>query len=137
MGSHRPGAQGYLKIGITSPSGRKYPQVHALVALAFLGAKPDGMQVNHRDGNTRNNQASNLEYVTQSGNQEHALAFALRSGMQGDAHPGAKLTDEQVRQIRRLLAAVRDSTEDLANTFGVSIGCIKDIRSGKTWRHVR
>jgi len=52
--------------------------VHVLVAAAFLGPKPEGRDVNHIDGHRQHNAASNLEYVTRSENQRHALALGLR-----------------------------------------------------------
>lgn len=57
--------------------GSKYPTmrisgrtryVHDLVAEAFLGPKPQGLEVCHGDNNTRNNAASNLRYATRSEN---------------------------------------------------------------------
>ena len=50
--------------------------VHRLVATAFCvdGA---GAEVNHRDGDKANNAASNLEWVTRSGNMKHAFASGL------------------------------------------------------------
>lgn len=51
--------------------------VHRLVALAFI-PNPDGKpEVNHIDGNKANNTASNLEWVTSSGNKLHAYATGL------------------------------------------------------------
>ena len=77
-GSHRSTAQGYLKVGLGTASGRKYPQVHTLIALTFIGPKPEGMQVDHIDGNCLNNAASNLEYVTQSENLRRAIKAGIR-----------------------------------------------------------
>lgn len=57
-----------------------------------------------------------------------------------DAHRGeriktAKLTAEDVRQIRARLAA-GDAIRDLAETFGVSFASIWNISTGRTWKHV-
>lgn len=53
--------------------GRKTHYVHRLVCEAFIGAIPNGMTVNHKDGNKANNRASNLEVVTYSENHLHAF----------------------------------------------------------------
>lgn len=41
--------------------------VHALVAEAFLGPRPPGMDVYHADGSRDNNHVSNLRYDTRAG----------------------------------------------------------------------
>jgi len=45
--------------------GKKYVYLHRLIMLA-----PDGMEVNHIDGNGLNNLRSNLELVTHAGNAQ-------------------------------------------------------------------
>ena len=45
---------------------------HTLVARAFCKGYSEELQVNHIDGNKRNNTASNLEWVTASENMIHA-----------------------------------------------------------------
>jgi hypothetical protein len=50
----------------------------------------------------------------------------------GESHPKAKLTDDDVRQIR----ASDETTAELARRYGVTPPNIADIRKGKTWRHV-
>lgn len=40
--------------------------LHRVVAECWLGARPDGMQVDHIDRNSLNNHYSNLRYVTKS-----------------------------------------------------------------------
>jgi len=57
--------------------------LHVLVAEAFLGPKPTGLDVNHKDGNRQNNAASNLEYITRSENHRHAAALGLRGRRRG------------------------------------------------------
>jgi len=61
--------------------------VHRLVAYAFLGFEPLGrgeLEINHIDGDKKNNSLSNLEIVTHRENIRHALATGLKPfGMEG------------------------------------------------------
>lgn len=60
--------RGYLRVSLQL-DGRTYSRtVHALVAEAFLGARPPGAQVCHNDGNPANNVLANLRYDTPAGN---------------------------------------------------------------------
>src|SRR3990167_1749868 len=47
--------------------------VHKLVAEAFIGDRPNGKQINHKDCDKLNNNVTNLEYVTPSENCLHAF----------------------------------------------------------------
>jgi len=47
--------------------------VHSLVALAFLGPRPPGIQARHLDDDVLNNVASNLTYGTASDNGHDAV----------------------------------------------------------------
>lgn len=75
-----PTSKGYLSVALYDGSSPKRPRsccVHDLVAAAFHGPKPAGLTVDHIDGDKQNNQATNLEYVTQSEN--HRRAYRLRT----------------------------------------------------------
>lgn len=65
-----------------------------------------------------------------------SLADPLRHGKPGEQHSKAKLSEEDVRQIRKLYAAKQLSYSTLAKHFGVSRGNIAMIIRGKTWKHV-
>ena len=51
--------------------------VHRTVAIHFIGYR-EGLEVNHIDGNKGNNRVDNLEWVTRSENQIHAIKMGLR-----------------------------------------------------------
>lgn len=62
--------QGYLKTKIIDTEGkRRALYVHQLVAFYFIGQQPaEGTDVDHIDGNVRNNSYTNLRYLTHKDN---------------------------------------------------------------------
>ena len=52
-------------------------RVHRLIAHVWHGECPNGLEVNHKDGNKSNNHADNLEYVTSKENKKHAVEMGL------------------------------------------------------------
>jgi hypothetical protein len=52
----------------------------------------------------------------------------------GEGSPSAKLTEEQVREIRDLSKAL--TTSQLAEKFNMSRGGIYGVVSGTNWSHV-
>jgi hypothetical protein len=57
-----------VSLALTGVGRREYRYVHDLVLLAFVGAKPAGLEVCHGDGVKTNNRLSNLRYDTRSAN---------------------------------------------------------------------
>ena len=106
--------------------------VHHLVAAAFLGPRPEGKEINHRDRDRWNACVQNLEYVTASENQRHARALGFGRAL-GERNAEAKLTVEAVRAIR----ASSETQRTLALRYGVSQGVVSMARRGVTWGHVR
>lgn len=73
----RPGGRrGYLIVNLY-PAGTI--AVHLLVARAFVEGFVGGLEVNHKDGDKKNNAVTNLEWVTRRGNLAHAVATGLNS----------------------------------------------------------
>ena len=68
---------GYYVVNICIGGKPKVCHVHALVAEAFLGPRPSGKMVNHKDGIKKNIDPSNLEYVTRAENAAHAGRMGL------------------------------------------------------------
>lgn len=55
----------YLRIVLRNSvtNKKKSIAIHQLVAEHFIGDRPQGYQVHHKDGNKQNNIVSNLEYI--------------------------------------------------------------------------
>jgi len=131
--------EGYRKVKLSAIDPNSPISVHRLVARAFHPNPLNLPQVNHIDGHKGNNQASNLEWVDNSGNQRHAFAHGLQPRRAGEKHPGAILTEDQVRQIKVELQRIppfKGQQTDLAARYGVTNYCIHDIARGRSWGHV-
>lgn len=115
---------GYLNISL----GRKNKRfVHRLVAEAFISNPNDLPEVNHKDGDKRNNYVSNLEWVTPSDNQLHSKETGLAPT--GEIHPQAKLSNEDVEFIRNNYIPKHPefSGKALAEKYGVARSIISRI----------
>lgn len=132
----RPG-----KILVTTPNscgypyveiGRKGYKVHALVAAAFIGPRPSGMQINHKDGNKQNNRLENIEYCTQSENIRHSYRHGMHTPVGGEKHGQAKLTALDVARIR----TESGSSTALAKKYGVHRKTIMNVKTGGYWKSV-
>lgn len=61
----------------------KMQYVHRVVAQAFIPNYDDLPCVNHKDGNKKNNNVSNLEWCTYSYNNKEAYRLGLKKGIKG------------------------------------------------------
>lgn len=127
---HDIGRGGYKQVTLFRNGRRDIRAVHRLVLEAFVG--PSSLEVNHIDFDPANNHLGNLEYVTHAANIRHT-ADAGR-GHAGTGHHFNKLTEEQVREVRRLRGKV--SQRKLAKRFGVSQTAIYYIQSGQNWKRL-
>lgn len=127
----QPHPAGYLQVRLGDRDGHaRSVLVHRLVAQAFVGPMPSGTEVNHKNGDKRDNTASNLEYMTRSENTKHSYQQLGRiNGMKGRAHPHRKLSTRNVATIRSLLAD-GEKQRVVARAFGVSQQTIFRIKHG-------
>lgn len=130
--------KGYPRVLLYSgPEVKKGFNVHQLVAMMFVN-NPEPLvfdQVNHKDCNKENNHYTNLEWVDQSYNLQHAFANGMRRTYEGSENPAARLTEGDVRFIRIMLAA-GISQRTIAKEFGVDKTSIGRIHRGTHWKHV-
>lgn len=72
---------------------------------------------------------------THADNMEDMEIKGRARGARGQRHRSAKLTPDQVREIRVLLAAGVPQTE-AARRYAVNPGTVNNIKSGRTWAHL-
>lgn len=105
--------------------------VHILVCEAFHGPAPSpDHEVAHNDGDRANGYYRNLRWATHVENEADKIAHGTRPV--GERHGAAKLTPDQVLEIR----AYSGNQRELADRLGVSPATICVIRKGKNWRHL-
>lgn len=110
-------------------------KVHILVLETFLSSRPNGLISNHKDGNKKNNHISNLEWCTPSQNVKHSFAMGLKKNKVGEQSHRAKLRNDEVWLIRRLLAASITQTL-IAKMFKVHFTTISAIKLRKIRRKI-
>lgn len=136
--THSTDAYGYAHVHLRDWPRTSTGKVHILVTRTFLGPPPEGHEVNHKNGNRMDPRLENLEYVTRSENHRHAYQVLGRAKVsnKGEKAGRAKLTDEQVLEIRRLYARGDVSQTVLAKQFGVAQTMIGFIVRRVSWTHI-
>lgn len=90
---------GYLFVTLSKNGEAKNYYVHRLVAETFIANPNNKPQVNHLDGNKKNNNLYNLEWSTPAENTKHAYNSGLSKNI-GATHSFAKkLTDRCTGKI--------------------------------------
>jgi len=127
-------ADGYYRIGSYADGHRVKLSPHRLVAEAFLSAIEGKTQVNHLDGVKTNNHVSNLEWADQGDNTRHAARTGLLKPAHGASHYLARLSEQNVTEIRRRYKPYICSYGILAAEYDVHWSCIRDIIKGRSWK---
>jgi hypothetical protein len=121
----------------------KWPSVHRLVLLAFVGPCPEGHEAAHENGNARDNRPANLVWKTHAANIQDRGRHGKTA--LGTRHGCAKLTEDDVRAIRAAYVgrgvgpnAARGgpSQRALGEQYGVTEDTIRAIVRGRLWKHL-
>lgn len=135
---------GYEIVSIKSKHKGKsaHASVHSLVARKYIGERPEGYTINHKDGNKRNNHVSNLEIIPHKENVRHAWEMGLCNPARGEAHGRSVLDEMKVLTIISMPKKAKNgrgkgfSNGELSRHYGVSETRISAIRNGKEWKHI-
>lgn len=125
---------GYQKVELRStdlpPKKCHRYSVHRLVMENFCPREGmENLQVNHIDGDKKNNTLSNLEWVSCKENINHAIKNNLRAKVNG----AAKLTPEQVVNIY-IRCHNGEKNVTLGKEYGIHPDTIGKIRNKRIWK---
>jgi hypothetical protein len=129
--------------------------MQSLVAETFLGPRPPGLVVAHKNHIRDDNRVENLQYTTQRANFMHRRQTSVgtcpllammngkprvsRCGMrkhQGEAHPRATtLSDDMVRTIHAEYASY-PVARAIDKKYGFAEGTASHVIAGRSWRHL-
>lgn len=133
---------GYLEVKLYGGHGiKKILSVHSVVISSFVGPRPSGMEVNHRDGERHNNRLSNLEYVTPIENKRDAVQRFVRQAGQkhwtkaGEDANAAKYSADTVRKVRQRALAGTPQTV-ISRSMGIPLGTVNQIVNRRSWKHI-
>lgn len=115
--------KGYLYIMLYKNSKYKKFYIHRLVAETFLEQNEFKNEVNHKDGNPKNNNLENLEYVTHKENMIH-MSKVLNKGSRRKVKATFKDKSEKIFET------VKDGADYIGVCPSAVINSIK--RNGKS-----
>lgn len=113
-------------------SGGTLTKVHRAVAILFVPNPLKLSQINHKNGATTDNRAENLEWITSSGNQLHALRTGLRVPLKGPQVTTSIIQTQAVLQLRRELDNGMTHRK-AAKRFGISKTQVGRIARKESW----
>jgi hypothetical protein len=116
-------------------SKRESRLLHRIVAKAFIPNPDNKTDVNHIDGDRKNNASSNLEWATRLENMQHGFKTGLINNT-GINHGNNLYSEEQIQEVVNMIFLGYKQSE-ISNKTGVKIGTIQAIRQGKQWIHIK
>lgn len=125
---------GYNQVGFKKQAKTYMRDVHRLVAIAFIPNLDSLREVNHMNGIKHDNSVSNLEWVSSTQNNNHALDLGLMP--YGEKCSWSKLSDVQVLEIYNLANKKELTHKQIAIRFNVSKGTVSKIKLGTTGSRV-
>lgn len=126
--------KGYPQVVLSKNSIKKAHPIHRLVCHAFIGDRPAGKEIHHKDGNKQNNVVSNLEYVDHIFNMRHAFTNGFRKPVRGEDHTSAKLTNKEAEKVRKWFLDKKYTVKFMAIKYNVNIQTLYGIIRGRTYQ---
>ncbi|PEI49915.1 HNH endonuclease signature motif containing protein [Bacillus toyonensis] len=109
---------------------------HRFVYEEMFGEIPPGLVIRHKCDNRKCINPEHLETGTYKDNVMDMVTRGRMRTLKGSSRRDAKLTEESVIEIRRLVKEENVSMKDLAERYGVAYGTIQNVVRRRSWKHI-
>lgn len=130
-----PDKDGYFHVNLLKNRKCAHPTIHGLVAKRFIGERPEGYVINHIDENKANNEASNLEYVTQKENVNHGTRTERMRRTRGKPVLGISTKDGSAIAFDSPSEAERVNGFDHRRISACAL-CKRKQHKGYVWKYI-
>lgn len=124
---------GYYRVVLQDDGVTAQYFIHRLVLETFVGPCPAGMECRHLNGDRIDNRVENLAWGTRQQNAYDRIAHGTQ--VRGMTHHKSKLTDSDVAEIRRRIAAGERGV-DVARAFSITPAEVSKIKLRQVWPHI-
>lgn len=123
---------GYIVVSLQINKEPKLIKLHRAMYESFVGDIPQGMQINHKDGNKLNNKISNLEVVTPEENVKHAWRTGLctKQFRVGSFNPNCDHTEQEAIAVYTLLKTSNLKHREIAELLNLDVQFVDNISKG-------
>lgn len=115
----RKAGKGYQKVTLCDETGHHDHYIHRLVADNFSDGGSKELEVNHKDGNKKNNHISNLEWCTRLENVRHAIKTGLATPYVG--MPGTPI---RIIETGEVYSSIRECARSIGGNHQHVIDCL-------------
>lgn len=115
----------------------RYQNIQRIVMIAFnLVCNYEDLQVDHINGNKKDNCITNLRWVTCRTNILLSYQNNQKIPKRGEDVATAVITNKQAEDIAKLLLTQKYSQQEIADIVGCPVYIVSNISSGATWQWV-
>jgi hypothetical protein len=126
--------KGYLICSLYINGKRSTKALHRILAECFIPNPNNFTDVDHIDGDRRNNSLNNLRWLTHGDNIKHSYNLENRSAV-GVNNARCLISEDVVHEICRLLVAGFGCAK-IRDLYGYSYASIRAIKIRKNWKHI-
>lgn len=130
--SHSKNSDGYSQMTVK----KKTIKIHRFVYEEMFGSIPQGLVIRHKCDNPNCINPEHLETGTHADNMMDMTKRGRAVYVKGSRSGQAKITEQDVREIKRLLHKNKMKQTDIAKVYEISNSTLSAIKYGITWKHV-
>lgn len=115
---------------------------HKLVALAWLGERPDGFEIDHKNNIRYDNRPENLQYVSKKFNRVKSYKEGFRY-VKGEKNANSIYTEADIDYLCYKLDEVYKVKNGkckpcvaLSSRLNIKINTVRHVWCGLQWRHI-